>query len=98
MTVLFDFNIMPLRLACLLGLVLCLGGAALVVAVLVEKAVSSSVQSGWSSLMAAAAIFSGAQLLVLGLLGEYVGRSYMTVSGRPQRHVRDVITTSQKSA
>jgi undecaprenyl-phosphate 4-deoxy-4-formamido-L-arabinose transferase len=91
MTVLFDFNIMPLRIASLLGLLLCLSGLGMTLAVLVEKATSVEVQTGWSSLMAAAAIFSGAQLLLLGLLCEYVGRSYLTLSGKPQCHVRSVL-------
>jgi undecaprenyl-phosphate 4-deoxy-4-formamido-L-arabinose transferase len=96
MTVLFDFNIMPLRIASLLGLLLCLSGLGMTLAVLVEKATSVDVQTGWSSLMAAAAIFSGAQLLLLGLLGEYVGRSYLTLSGKPQCHVRTVCQTQPK--
>jgi len=96
MTVLFDFNIMPLRIASLLGLLLCLSGLGMTLAVLVEKATSVDVQTGWSSLMAAAAIFSGAQLLLLGLLGEYVGRSYLTLSGKPQCHVRTVYQTQPK--
>ena len=91
LTVLFDFNIMPLRIASVLGLLLCLSGLGMTLAVLIEKATSVDVQTGWSSLMAAAAIFSGAQLLLLGLLGEYVGRSYLTLSGKPQCYVRSVL-------
>jgi undecaprenyl-phosphate 4-deoxy-4-formamido-L-arabinose transferase len=40
--------------------------------------------------MGAISIFSGAQLLILGLIGEYVGRAYLTVSGKPQSLVRSV--------
>ncbi len=47
-------------------------------------------QVGWSSLMAAISLFSGSQLLILGVIGEYVGRAYMTVSGKPQSLVRAV--------
>ncbi len=37
-------------------------------------------------------MFSGAQLLMLGIIGEYVGRAFLTVSGKPQSLVRSVIT------
>ena len=44
---------------------------------------------GW--LMAALLIFSGTQLVVLGLIGEYVGRMFLTVNQRPQAVVREVV-------
>ncbi|MDQ5979107.1 MAG: hypothetical protein QG602_2081, partial [Verrucomicrobiota bacterium] len=43
---------------------------------------------GW--LMAALLIFSGAQLVMLGLIGEYLGRMFLTVNNRPQSVVRSV--------
>jgi undecaprenyl-phosphate 4-deoxy-4-formamido-L-arabinose transferase len=41
--------------------------------------------------MAAILIFSGTQLVMLGLIGEYLGRMFMTVNQRPQAVVRDVV-------
>lgn len=87
----FNFSIMPLRVASVLGVVLCLLGALLFVEVLVERLIFGVGQVGWSSLMAAVSFFSGSQLLILGLMGEYLGRAYMTVSGKPQSLVREVI-------
>jgi undecaprenyl-phosphate 4-deoxy-4-formamido-L-arabinose transferase len=46
---------------------------------------------GWSSLMAALTIFSGTQLIVLGMAGEYIGRLYLTANKRPQFVVADVV-------
>ena len=46
---------------------------------------------GWSSLMAALTIFSGTQLLVLGMAGEYIGRLYLTANKRPQFIVKEVV-------
>jgi undecaprenyl-phosphate 4-deoxy-4-formamido-L-arabinose transferase len=43
---------------------------------------------GWGSLMAALLIFSGTQLLLLGIVGEYIGRIYLRVSEKPQSIVR----------
>ena len=87
----FNFSIMPLRVASVLGVVLCGLGAVLLVAVLVDHFILGTTQSGWASTMATISIFSGSQLFILGLLGEYVGRAYMTLAGKPQSLVRTVI-------
>ena len=44
---------------------------------------------GW--LMAALLVFSGTQLVMLGLIGEYIGRMFLTVNQRPQAVVREVV-------
>lgn len=89
MNMFFNFSIMPLRLASVLGLVLCGFGVVMVCVVVGEHFLSGPQQRGWASLMAAISIFSGSQLLILGLLGEYVGRAYMTLAGKPQSLVRE---------
>jgi hypothetical protein len=43
--------------------------------------------------MASLLIFSGTQLVILGLIGEYLGRMFLTVNQRPQSVVRDVISS-----
>ena len=44
---------------------------------------------GWT--MSAMLIFSGAQLVMLGLIGEYIGRIFLSVNQRPQSVVREVV-------
>ena len=90
MNMFFNFSIMPLRVASVLGLALFALGLVLLVVVLVDHFYYGLQQAGWASLMAAVSLFSGSQLLILGLLGEYVGRSYLTLSGKPQSLVRSV--------
>jgi hypothetical protein len=46
---------------------------------------------GWASLMAATLLLSGVQLLILGILGEYMGRLFLTANGKPQTVVREVL-------
>jgi hypothetical protein len=41
--------------------------------------------------MSAMLVFSGLQLVMLGLIGEYLGRMFLTVNQRPQSVVREVI-------
>ncbi len=96
MNMFFNFSVMPLRLASFMGMALCACGLLALVMVLAEFFIFGNRTVGWSSLMAAIAIFSGAQLLMLGLIGEYVGRAYMTVSGKPQSLVRSVTVHSPK--
>jgi hypothetical protein len=51
---------------------------------------------GWGSLMAGLLIFSGTQLILLGLIGEYIGRMFLTVNQRPQSVVREVVRGGEK--
>jgi len=88
----FNFSIMPLRAASLIGVLLCGLGALLLTYAVVDRFFFSTTHSptGWASIMAAISLFSGSQLLILGLLGEYVGRTFMTLAGKPQSLVRTV--------
>ena len=47
---------------------------------------------GWSSIVVLMLVFTGAQLIILGLMGEYVGRMFIHVGGRPQAIVRSRIS------
>ena len=89
MNLFFNFSIMPLRLASILGILLCVFGVGMVCHVVAQHYFIGPQQKGWASLMAAISIFSGSQLLILGLLGEYIGRTYLTLAGKPQSLVRE---------
>jgi ABC-type cobalamin transport system permease subunit len=80
-------SVMPLRIATLLGLILSVCGFVGFVEVSVEHFLKRQ-PLGWGSLMAAELLFSGTQLLVLGVVGEYIGRTYLRVSEKPQSVVR----------
>lgn len=98
MNMFFNFSIMPLRLASVMGALLCSVGLIMLVVVFVEHLISqNNISPGWGSLMAAISIFSGGQLMMLGIIGEYVGRAYMTVSGKPQSLVRKVFKSPSHS-
>jgi dolichol-phosphate mannosyltransferase len=84
------FSIRPLQLATALGMVVSSAGFALAVYSLCGWLAGRTVQ-GWTSLMAAVGVLGGIQLLVLGVLGEYVGRAYVAGQGRPLFLIRDVL-------
>ncbi|HKB56711.1 MAG TPA: glycosyltransferase family 2 protein [Lacunisphaera sp.] len=85
-----NFSVMPLRLATLLGLVMALVGLGGLVVVFYWWRTGQGPAYGWGSLMGALLVFSGTQLVMLGLIGEYVGRMFLTVNRRPQSVVRSV--------
>lgn len=85
-----NFSVMPLRLATLLGLVMAIIGLLGLAAVLYLRLSNRGPDYGWGSLMGGLLVFSGTQLVMLGLIGEYVGRMFLTVNRRPQSVVRSV--------
>lgn len=85
-----NFSAMPLRLATLLGLLMAGAGLAGLAGVFYLRATGRGPAFGWGSLMAALLIFSGTQLVLLGLIGEYIGRMFLTLNRRPQSVVRSV--------
>jgi glycosyltransferase involved in cell wall biosynthesis len=90
LNILFNFSILPLRMAIVLGLVTAAAGLALLIEVIVER-LTIGTPLGWGSLMAALTVFAGVQLIVLGGVGEYVGRVFLTLNRRPQSVVREVV-------
>ena len=84
-----NFSVMPLRVATLAGVCLTILGMIGFLAVVIE-ALRVGEPRGWASLMASVLLLAGAQLAMLGLLGEYLGRMFLTVNKKPQFVVRDV--------
>jgi len=89
-----NFSVMPLRLATVCGVLLASFGVLGFVAVVYLYLTEQGPAFGWGSLMAALLIFSGVQLIILGLIGEYIGRMFIAINQRPQSVVREVITRS----
>jgi glycosyltransferase involved in cell wall biosynthesis len=89
-----NFSVLPLRVATVLGLVVAATGLAALGAVALLWWQGRGPQYGWGWLMAALLIFSGTQLVLLGLIGEYIGRMFLTVSQRPQSVVREILRNS----
>ena len=78
-----SFSSFPLRVASVLGICVSVLGWLYLVYVLAIKLFSDRVIQGWTSVTAAVLVLGGAQLVFLGVLGEYVGRMYDDVKQRP---------------
>lgn len=83
------FSILPLRLASLLGLLAAGVGFLLALWVIVVKLAGVTAPQGWASTVSLELLSSGVMLLVLGVIGEYLGRIYNEVRQRPTYVVRD---------
>ena len=85
-------SIKPLQVASWIGL----GTGVLAMALLVYSIVGwlcGNVTAGWTSLIAALAIFSSVQLFVLGIIGEYLGRLYEQSKGRPLFVIEEILSS-----
>src|SRR5258708_14196950 len=82
-----NVSVMPLRLSILTGFVLGVMGAIGGLAAIIE-ALFFAPPAGWASLMAAVLLLSGVQLVILGIVGEYLGRLYLTANKKPQSIVK----------
>lgn len=92
-----NFSVMPLRIGTLVGFVMAALGI-LVFLIVLYEAVTGGTPEGWASLMAATLLLAGVQLIMLGLMGEYLGRLFLTVNRKPQFIVRDVERNARATA
>lgn len=88
------FSIMPLQLFSMLGMVLSVASAALVVLLLIRRFILGAEAEGLFTLFAIAFFMMGVILFGIGLLGEYVGRIYQQVRGRPRYVVMTILERS----
>ena len=91
LNMLTNFSIVPLQIASLSGIVFAFSGFFLGFFFLLKKLIYDIPVSGFTSTVVILTIFSGVQLLTVGILGEYIGRIHINVNNRPQYAIRDVV-------
>jgi undecaprenyl-phosphate 4-deoxy-4-formamido-L-arabinose transferase len=89
------FSTFPLQLASLSGFVFTLFGIATLAYVLINYMVHGGAVPGFAFLASAIAIFSGAQLFALGIIGEYLARMHFRMMERPPYAVRATVGVDQ---
>lgn len=90
-----SFSTLPLRIAVWLGVGAGFVGLFVAVWAAYEKFVAHATLPGWSALMVAICLASSAQLLMIGVLGEYIGRIYEEVKRRPLYIVQDLVNVER---
>lgn len=83
------FSIFPLRIATAAGAFFAAAGFLYGIYTIIKRLVNPAVPMGFSSLMAAVVFFGGMLMIMLGLIGEYIGRIYICINRSPQYVIRE---------
>ena len=87
-----SFSVKPLRIATFSGFCISLFGLVLAIIIIIQKLIlKDAVSAGWPSIMTVVLILDGAIMIMLGLVGEYVGRIYVTMNKSPQYVIKDEV-------
>ena len=79
-----SFSTIPLRASTILGLSMSILGLLYTIIIIIEKVLNPEIPPGYSSTIIFILIFSGLQLIFLGIIGEYLGRLFISQSKAPQ--------------
>ena len=85
------FTTAPLSLASLMGVLFCLFAFLLIIFIIVRTCIFGDPTSGWPSLVCIISLISGVQLLCLGIMGQYLSKTYLEVKKRPLYFVKEEI-------
>lgn len=77
------FTTAPLAFASFMGVLFCVLAFLLIIVTIVRKALFGDPTSGWPSLVCIISLISGVQLFCLGIVGQYLSKTYMEVKKRP---------------
>ncbi len=85
------FSTVPLTIASVAGVLFCLLAFIMIIVTIVRKLLFGDPTSGWPSLVCIIMMVSGAQLFCMGIVGQYLSKTYMEVKRRPIYLVREEI-------
>lgn len=86
-----SFSTVPLAFASFMGVLFCVLAFALIIFTIVRKVIFGDPTSGWPSLVCIISLISGVQLFCLGIVGQYLAKTYMEVKNRPIYLVKEEI-------
>ncbi len=91
------FSVKPLRISTVIGLLTAIIGFVYGIFIVIHKIfIHSSILPGYSSLMAVLLFIGGIIMLMLGLIGEYIGRIYICINDSPQYVIKEKHNFSEK--
>ena len=91
------FSVKPLRIATFLGFICAAIGFIAGVVFVIMKLINPAVAVGFTTLIAVMLLIGGLQMIMLGLIGEYIGRIYISINKSPQYVVREEINTEKET-
>ena len=91
-----SFSMVPLRIASYLGFAFSAFGALGGIYLVIRKILNPAIVAGYTSNVVLILLIGGIILVILGIMGEFLGRIYMTISGMPQFCVRQVVNAEKE--
>ena len=92
----WNYSVIPLRISSVLGGISAVGGFLAALCIIIYKMIDPTVVVGWSSTMCIVVVFAGLILMVLGIIGEYLGKMILILNRTPQFIVRETINIADK--
>jgi Glycosyltransferases involved in cell wall biogenesis len=89
------FSIKPLRISAKIGSFFCFIGFAITIVLVFQKIAGLQVDFGWTFLSIIILVSSGLIMILLGLIGEYVGRIYMCLNSSPQFVIKETVNIKE---
>ncbi len=83
------FSVKPLEIASVSGVLIALAGLVYAIVIVIKKIFHFPYLEGWSSMIALTMFLDGFLLIMMGLVGEYIGRIYICLNNAPQYVIRD---------
>ena len=74
---------MPLAISSVMGVVFCAAAFIAIIALIIKNLIYHDPVAGWPSLVCIILLVSGIQLFCVGILGQYLSKTYMEVKNRP---------------
>lgn len=90
-----NFSIIPLRLSSLIGAILSMLGFLSGVVLVIRKILNPTILMGYTSMITVLLFIGGLLMMMLGIMGEYIGRIYLTLSNQPQYEIRTVLNVKK---
>lgn len=87
----WNYSVIPLRISSVLGAISALIGFLATICVVIYKLIDPTVTVGWASTICIVTVFAGLILMVLGIIGEYLGKIILIVNKTPQFIIRETI-------
>ena len=85
------FSTIPLVISSVMGVLFCILAFVMIIVTIVRKLMFGDPTSGWPSLVCIILLVSGVQLFCLGIVGQYLSKTYMEVKNRPIYLVKEEI-------
>ncbi|MCX7735839.1 MAG: glycosyltransferase family 2 protein [Candidatus Kapabacteria bacterium] len=91
----FSYSLFPIRVANFIGLSLSIIGFFYGAYLLIERLTGTKFSPGWTSIIVLVLFLSGIQFILMGVIGEYLGRIYLEAKGRPKYIIENYISKNK---